>query len=511
MRRLLGHRLVGGGGGGGDSDDPEEVRRAAREEWLDLLDGECRESGGGDGGSEYDGSGNSEENAEHPLWKGVSAPYRSIIRAFLVHFHSEVLRAQSRRRPPFDFSGGSVGNFFFAGARTFFGSLPAAIFLFSKVAGIPSGSRVLPAALSEDRLVLGAKLQDGSRIRGQYRISHGGDGESKSEGDRRSRRGGPLRSVVKKEAAKASLLPSPVSRVAYLLQDPTWERNGGGGGRGGPPSSSSWDDRHEIHPEPNPLVLDALFNANCVVYGCGSLFTSVLPSLVLDGVGPAVAELDECVPRALLLNGWHDRETSWVEMEGPGDEGINATKKSVVKRMDAAMFVQAVVDALDGGCLRSGRYSSHAVNGSSDEEAEEPCSRTLPPVTNYVTHVLYPRGTEVEIDQNSLDELCRSRIRMRRGSDVEMRGEGTKETSRVGEKVAINDDDDNVDDDIRTITLVEIPSVPAHSCADGSRSGGGSEQRIFESAALVDALLELARSGSVRVAAVASAAMDAAN
>ena len=34
-----------------------------------------------------------------------------------------------------------MGKFFFAGTRTFFGSLPAAIFLFSKVAGIPSGSR----------------------------------------------------------------------------------------------------------------------------------------------------------------------------------------------------------------------------------------------------------------------------------------------------------------------------------------------------------------------------------
>ena len=44
----------------------------------------------------------------------------------------------------FDFTGGSVGNYFFAGARTFFGSLPAAIFLFSKVAGIPSGSHDYP-------------------------------------------------------------------------------------------------------------------------------------------------------------------------------------------------------------------------------------------------------------------------------------------------------------------------------------------------------------------------------
>ncbi len=95
-----------------------------------------------------------------------------IIRAFLVHFHNEVFQKhngirQSQSHPPFDFTGGSVGNYFFAGARTFFGSLPAAIFLFSKVAGIPSGSHVIPAVLSEERLVLGAELRDGTRIRGQ--------------------------------------------------------------------------------------------------------------------------------------------------------------------------------------------------------------------------------------------------------------------------------------------------------------------------------------------------------
>lgn len=68
--------------------------------------------------------------------------------------------------------GWSVGNFFFAGARTFFRSLDAAIFLFSRVARLPLGSEVIPAISTEERITLGAQLADGSRLRGQNIISH---------------------------------------------------------------------------------------------------------------------------------------------------------------------------------------------------------------------------------------------------------------------------------------------------------------------------------------------------
>lgn len=53
----------------------------------------------------------------------------------------------------------SIGNFFFAGARIFFQSLDAAIFLFSRVSDIPSDSLVLPVISTNDRLTLGCELQ----------------------------------------------------------------------------------------------------------------------------------------------------------------------------------------------------------------------------------------------------------------------------------------------------------------------------------------------------------------
>lgn len=53
----------------------------------------------------------------------------------------------------------SIGNFFFTGARMFFQSLDAAIFLFSRVARIHTDSLVLPAICTNDRISLGAELE----------------------------------------------------------------------------------------------------------------------------------------------------------------------------------------------------------------------------------------------------------------------------------------------------------------------------------------------------------------
>ncbi|KAG0464114.1 hypothetical protein HPP92_020183 [Vanilla planifolia] len=49
---------------------------------------------------------------------------------FLAYFQSQILR---RASDSFCFSNGSIGNFFFAGARMFFQSLDATIFLFFRV------------------------------------------------------------------------------------------------------------------------------------------------------------------------------------------------------------------------------------------------------------------------------------------------------------------------------------------------------------------------------------------
>eukprot|EP00268_Persea_americana_P007678 TRINITY_DN1291_c0_g1_i20.p1 TRINITY_DN1291_c0_g1~~TRINITY_DN1291_c0_g1_i20.p1 ORF type:complete len:246 (+),score=47.72 TRINITY_DN1291_c0_g1_i20:427-1164(+) len=118
VKRLLGHRL------------PIDALQA-KSEWYDIVEG------------------------NHSLWKGVSLPYRETILAFLIYFQNQILRRSSES---FCFSNGSIGNFFFAGARIFFQSLDAAIFLFSRVSDIPSESLVLPVVSTNDRLTLGCEL-----------------------------------------------------------------------------------------------------------------------------------------------------------------------------------------------------------------------------------------------------------------------------------------------------------------------------------------------------------------
>ena len=59
--------------------------------------------------------------------------------------------------------------------------------------------------------------------------------------------------------------------------------------------------------EPHPSVLDELCRASAVVYAWGSFYTSILPSLLVEDVGPAIGGRD--VPKVLLLNPTRDSET----------------------------------------------------------------------------------------------------------------------------------------------------------------------------------------------------------
>lgn len=244
VRTLLGHRLAADAAG-------------SQVEWYEVLGG------------------------THGLWRGVSGPYKHTVRSFLAHFHVAVLRASalSDAETPFCFGGGSVGNFFFAGARLFFGSLDAAVFLFSRVAGIPAGSTVLPAVATASRLRLGAELLSGELLRGQSTLSHPCEP------------GGASPTAVDKGPGSraAAPLPSPVRRVLYLSTEDT-------------------DELHEVFPTANPAIMARLSSADAVVYGIGSLWSSICPSLVAAGVGEAVAQRD--VAKVLMLNGSRDRETT---------------------------------------------------------------------------------------------------------------------------------------------------------------------------------------------------------
>ncbi|XP_073147601.1 uncharacterized protein YNL011C [Henckelia pumila] len=234
VRTLLGHRL------------PIDAQ-SSKSEWYDVVEG------------------------THLLWIGVSKPYRETIRAFLVYFQDQILR---RSEESFCFSNGSIGNFFFAGARIFFQSLDAAIFLFSRVSDIPLESLVLPVISTNDRLTLGCELWDGTIIRGQNEISHPTNGCTEP---------------INKNNSSVPPLSSRIKRVFYM-------------------SSEGSNLLHEVFPSVNPTVLEQLSSVDGIVFAMGSLFTSICPSLVLLGIGELIST--RSCPKVLLLNGTHDRETS---------------------------------------------------------------------------------------------------------------------------------------------------------------------------------------------------------
>ncbi|KAJ9523872.1 hypothetical protein QJQ45_020058 [Haematococcus lacustris] len=303
---------------------------AAKQEWYNIVEG------------------------QHMLWQGVSQPYKHVIRAFLAFFQAQIFGHSTAR---FDFSNGSIGNFFFAGARTFFRSLEAAVFLFSRVARIPEGCMVLPAICTEhvpntatkdhgllllllllqERITLGAELEDGTVIKGQNQISHPPSTEAPSS--------------VCKQAHGSPPLPAPIRRVFYL-------------------SSEGTGQQHEVLPSAHPTALAEVQKADAVIYGMGSLYTSICPIVCLSGMGEAIASRE--IPKIMLLNGSHDRETSSSGAhEGP---------------MTAADMVQAISDALNRRRNRQGQRLRH-------------------PPSSYVTALLVPKDGSITVDHQALKLL----------------------------------------------------------------------------------------------------------
>ena len=398
VKALLAHRVASDVNGRLAGASAAEVALAARNEWLAIVEGD--EEGTG-------------------MWEGISAPYRDTIRAFLVHFHVNILRHATEK---FDFTGLSVGNAFFAGARLFFRSMNAAIFMYSRVSGIPAESRVLPAVVTEERLAIGVELQDGTHIRGQHNISHPEEaGEAEGREQLKQRKQGKQRAAaVVTKGGPVAKTRSPIARLVYLFHDVNQPTNW-------------WDDKQRVHPETNPEVLSAIGSAGCLVYGMGSLYTSVVPTLILDGVGEGI--VGQACPKVLLLNGWHDRETSWVSVDP-------ATGEDVERALDAAGFVRAICDALDGSYERT----AAAARG------DPGLTRKRPAVCDYVTHLLYPEGCEVDIDVDSIAAL------------VQARGGGNP------------------------VKVIRVASEPATAAAEGVASGAPDSAVVFHPRALVNAL-----------------------
>uniref|UniRef100_A0A0C3UGE4 Uncharacterized protein n=1 Tax=Guillardia theta (strain CCMP2712) TaxID=905079 RepID=A0A0C3UGE4_GUITC len=176
----------------------------------------------------------------------------------------------------FQFRSSNFGNLVLHSLKFVLGGLEEAIRWFSFALLVPETTRVFPCTLDLEQtgIELGAELEDGQIILGQDEISHPPVEE-----------GGVLSVDKNLFGGSDRAPPSKICKMFYSLST-TGER---------------------IKPSANLNILPVLETAELILYGPGSLFTSVMPSLILPGMGEAVASSK--AQKLLLLNGNSDRES----------------------------------------------------------------------------------------------------------------------------------------------------------------------------------------------------------
>ena len=258
-------------------------------------------------------------------------------------------------------------------ARLFSGSLESAIYLLSSVCNVPTTMTVLPAINTNFSHHISVSLANGTHITGQNNISHPLAPSSALPTSP------PSPSNLRRETEEhdnvedANLpgsLPSlrrPAINFSKLQEEDLparierlWYINPYG---------------QEMSCPANPRVLDALSNSSTVIYSIGSLFTSIIPSIILRGIGNAIAS-PHIRNKILLLNSSIDRET------GPSSTPFTAIE-----------FIAAIANA----CAES--------RGLPKPDKTE--------FSTYVTHIVYMEAKEApKVDREVLAKAGIEAIRL---------------------------------------------------------------------------------------------------
>ena len=231
-------------------------------------------------------------------------------------------------------------------ARIFSGSFESAIYLLSLICAIPDSVAVLPAINSNFTHHISAGLADGTSISGQVAISHPSAPTALPDDTLVA----PALTAADHDRIEDANLPGslPILRrqhITFSKEDEEdlparierlWYINPYG---------------HEIWPVANPKVLEALRCSRTVVYSIGSLYTSIVPSVILRGVGAALAS-PSLRRKILILNSKLDRET------GPASDPMTARDfVAAIARAGAESWAPAAV----GRDEELARYVSHLV------------------------------------------------------------------------------------------------------------------------------------------------------
>lgn len=348
------------------------------------------------------------------LWKGIPFAKKELIRAFLNTLNMELLK---RSRPPtstFDFTSASIGNLFLTGARLFSGSFESAIYLLSSICSIPDDDvRVIPSISSNFSHHIAAGLANGETIVGQNNISHPTShtslampsAHSLSNGFR-SRHSidhaddldvedanipGTLPTLrqrnIKFSKEEDEDLPARIERIWYI--NPFGQ---------------------EMLPPANPRALTAVKEAQAVIYSIGSLYTSLIPSIVLRGMGKTLRSTP-ARHKILILNGCLDREVGPSSQPFSAFDFVEAIAKAGEQSREEGWNPDPSIDNLSEYTTNSAtpiRTPQHdkllTPDLASQLEMRVMGKRSL--YRHYVTHVIHLTGEGTpEVDREQLASL----------------------------------------------------------------------------------------------------------
>jgi hypothetical protein len=156
----------------------------------------------------------------------------------------------------------------------------------------------------------------------------------------------------------------------------------------------------EIYPVPNPKVISLLSTKQSLIYSIGSLYTSLVPCLILRNVGNAIAYSQSLKHKVLLLNGSQDRET----------HGYTALDfiHTITEALNESQHIDARRTFYDN-CQSDGYYtSSRHINIHTPPSSYPPFPDHLfypSPISAFITHVIYLDNTTIPVDVDAIKSL----------------------------------------------------------------------------------------------------------
>ncbi|KAL8703538.1 MAG: hypothetical protein Q9201_003295 [Fulgogasparrea decipioides] len=374
-----------------------------------------------------------------PLYRPIPSPQALLIRSILSHLHLEILK---RTRPPsstFNFQAASIGNLFLTGARLFSGSFESAIYLLATIGKVDeSRTAVLPAIVSNFSHHISAGLEDGTVITGQNAISHPSAPTAVPGSPNAAlRAGNPQSSTLSSEEvpheSRISSPPKHHQRLpSYPIEDATLP--------GSLPTLrlsqltfSKTDEQplpsrihriwyinpygQEMSPSPNPKAISAIHASDAVIYSIGSLYTSLAPSLILNGVGEAISNGPRF--KIFILNGSLDRETG-------GYEAVDFVKAVVecccCYHRASTSSKPKMRSSQAPGSVATDDDTSKITTGAGDQAVVTAAAATT--VRRYVTHLVHidhPSAPHVDRDVLTRWGVECVRLYGRKGEDGKMR------------------------------------------------------------------------------------------